>query len=100
MFQKVLQKLLKKEDLTFPESEALFSDMLHGLLTSSQIAALLTALAMKGESVEEIAGAAAVMRSRAVQIEPKVKNLTDFLFSEKIVTHFGKGFIQVKLIRF
>ena len=48
--------------------EALIGRLMEGELTDAYKAALLAALATKGESVEEIAGAAAAMRSRVVRI--------------------------------
>ncbi|MEA3489575.1 MAG: anthranilate phosphoribosyltransferase [Candidatus Omnitrophota bacterium] len=56
------------EDLTERETHAVFEQIMGGKATPSQIAAFITALSMKGETVEEITGAAKVMREKAVRI--------------------------------
>lgn len=68
----LLEKLYQGNDLTFDESKQLFSELLNGSLCSEQVASLLIALKVKGESSSEIAGAAAAMRSHSVAF-PKVK---------------------------
>lgn len=77
MLPQVLRKLVAKESLTIYESEAIFSDMLHGLLTPAQIAAVLMGLATKGESADEIAGAATIMKGKVLKIEPNVHKIVD-----------------------
>jgi|SRR5215813_867626 len=72
-----LTKLVRREDLTRDEA----SQFLHALLdeeaTDAQIAASLTALAVKGETVDELAGMAAGMRSQATRINPCHKTFVD-----------------------
>ena len=63
-----LARLTAGESLTREETEELFGQLMDGALDSAQKAALLVALAMKGESPQEIAGAAAAMRRRVVPI--------------------------------
>jgi len=48
--------------------------IMSGNATPSQIGGFITALRMKGETVDEIAGAASVMRQKATSIEPALKN--------------------------
>jgi anthranilate phosphoribosyltransferase len=67
-FPDALRRLLAREDLTRAETESLFGQLMDGGLDAAQKAALLIALAMKGESPSEIAGAAAAMRRRVVAI--------------------------------
>ncbi|MFH1970279.1 MAG: anthranilate phosphoribosyltransferase, partial [Verrucomicrobiota bacterium] len=67
--QHVLQKLIDRHDLAASEAGAVFDQLMDGRLTPSQIGAFLTALRMKGESVEELTGAAAAMRRHAVLID-------------------------------
>jgi anthranilate phosphoribosyltransferase len=67
-FPDALRRLLAREDLTRAETEALFGQLMDGNLDAAQKSALLVALAMKGESPAEIAGAAAAMRRRVVPI--------------------------------
>ena len=67
--QHVLQKLIDRHDLTAAEAGAVFDQIMEGKLTPAQIGAFLTALRMKGESVDELSGAAAAMRRHAVLID-------------------------------
>ena len=67
-FAEALRRLLARQDLSRGETEGLFGQLMDGSFDEAQKAALLVALAMKGESPEEIAGAAAAMRSRVVPI--------------------------------
>ncbi len=63
-----LRRLLAGEDLGRDEMERLFGALMDGELGAPTQAALLVALAAKGESVDEIAGAAAAMRRRVVAV--------------------------------
>ncbi|HXT49480.1 MAG TPA: anthranilate phosphoribosyltransferase [Thermoanaerobaculia bacterium] len=67
-FADALRRLLAREDLSREETEQLFGQLMDGALDAAQKSALLVALAMKGESAAEIAGAAAAMRRRVVPI--------------------------------
>jgi len=68
VFADALRRLLAREDLTREETDALFGQIMDGALDAAQKAALLVALAMKGETAAEIAGAASAMRRRVVAI--------------------------------
>lgn len=70
MINEFLNKLLNFEDLAFEQARTLMNDIMQGQLTPVQIAALLIALRMKKETVEEIAGMASSMREHANQISP------------------------------
>lgn len=69
MYQRALETLLDKRHLSAAEMEAVMDLLMDGELTQSQTAALLTALRMNGESVQEIAGAARSMRRHAKFID-------------------------------
>jgi len=64
-----IQKLARGEHLTLEESEGAMREIMEGRATPAQIAAYLTALAIKGPTPDEIAGAALVMREKATRIE-------------------------------
>jgi anthranilate phosphoribosyltransferase len=64
-----LQALLERRDLQEAEMSAAFDGIMSGEATPAQIAGFIIALRMKGESVNEIAGAAASMRRHAVRID-------------------------------
>lgn len=65
----LLQKLVDRNDLTRSETTGVFDTIMGGGMTPAQIGAFLVALRMKGETVEEIAGAAASLRRHAVLID-------------------------------
>ena len=69
--------LLHRQPLTADEATAVMSVVMEGEATPAQIASLLTALRMKGETVEEIAGFARAMRAKAVCIAPRRTPLVD-----------------------
>src|SRR5882724_675630 len=72
-----LAKLLRREDLTRDEAAALLQALLKEESTDAQIAAALIALAAKGETVEELAGMASVMRSAALRLNSNHRNFID-----------------------
>ncbi len=72
-----IQKVLEGRSLTREEAGAAIEAMLTGTAPASQMAALLVALRMKGETPDEIAGAAQAMRARAVRVEVPLDRLID-----------------------
>ncbi len=66
-----LKKVVEGQDLSASQMEAVMEDLMEGRATDAQIGALLTALRMKGETTEEIFGAAKVMRQKAQKISPQ-----------------------------
>lgn len=68
MIRECIAKAVEKQDLTPEEARAAWEEITGGEATPSQIASLITALRMKGETVEEITAAARVMRERATRI--------------------------------
>ncbi len=64
MIQQAIQKLVDKQDLVRAERAAVMTEIADGGATPAQVGAFLAALRVKGETVEEIAGAAEVMRAR------------------------------------
>jgi len=68
MIKEAITKLVDGANLTETESEAVMEEIMTGQATPAQIASYLTALRMKGETVEEITGAAIVMRNKAARI--------------------------------
>ena len=64
----ILEKLLRREDLSTEEATAAMDEIMEGRVPPSQIAGLLVGLAMKGERPEEIVGFARSMRSRATKL--------------------------------
>src|ERR1043165_5605883 len=64
-----LSKLVLHQDLTRDEAQAAMRTLVEGEATPSQIAGFAIALRMKGETPEEIAGLAEVMREAATRVE-------------------------------
>ncbi|RPI75952.1 MAG: anthranilate phosphoribosyltransferase [Desulfobacteraceae bacterium] len=68
MIKEAIAKVVRGQDLTQAEMEASMTEIMNGEATPAQIGSLITALRMKGETVEEITGAATVMRQKAVKL--------------------------------
>ncbi len=68
MINIVLEKLLNGSDLSIARSTEVADLIMNGKVNNSQIAALLTALKIKGETSEEIAGFAMAMRNNGIKI--------------------------------
>lgn len=64
-----IAKVIERHDLTLDEMTAVMRQIMTGGATAAQIAGLLVALRMKGETVTEIAAAAAVMRELATPVD-------------------------------
>ncbi len=68
MIREAIARLVEGEDLGGEEMTEVMEEITSGAATPAQIASLLTALRMKGETVEEVTAAARVMRDKAVRI--------------------------------
>lgn len=64
-----LQKLIQKQDLTEQEASDITEQIIKGELQDAQIAAFLVALAMKGESVDEVVGMVRVLRKHMISLD-------------------------------
>jgi anthranilate phosphoribosyltransferase len=69
MIKELLAKVALKQDLTYDEAKTAIDEIMSGEVSSVMTAAFLTALAVKGETEDEIAGAAYAMRSKAEPFE-------------------------------
>jgi anthranilate phosphoribosyltransferase len=74
--REILLKLCRREDLTREEAREAFLQVMSGKADAAQIGGLLIGLAAKGTTVEELVGAAGVMREKVVAI-PCVGNVLD-----------------------
>ncbi|MDQ3322247.1 MAG: anthranilate phosphoribosyltransferase [Acidobacteriota bacterium] len=72
----LLLRLIQGQNLSRPEASQLLNRLLDGEATDTQISAALVALAIKGETTEELAGMAEAMRAHSVKINSKH---TDFI---------------------
>lgn len=67
--KELLEKIIEKNDLSFYEAYTAMYSIMSGKENNSQIASLLTALKMKGETSEEVAGFVKAMREKVIKIE-------------------------------
>ncbi len=77
LVNQIISKLVEGKDLSENEVTVFFDFMMEGKLPESQIAAFLTALRMKGETVSEITGVAKALLRKARRIECDVENAVD-----------------------
>ena len=68
MIKKAIVKLSKKEDLTYQEAETVMDEIMSGQATPVQMSSYLTALSMKGETIDEITASAAGMRAHCIKL--------------------------------
>jgi len=68
-YAQTLTRLINGESLSFEVMQGLMQQVMAGELTAAQIAGVLVALRIKGETVDEIAAAASVMRSLSTKVE-------------------------------
>lgn len=71
MIQEAIKKVVEGYDLEEVEMVGAMNEIMEGEATDAQIACFLTALRLKGETVEEITGAVRVMREKATKINTK-----------------------------
>jgi len=67
----IIKRVSLKEDLNFKESAFCMNEIMSGKLLPSQFGAIMASLAIKGETADEIAGMASVMRDFSVKIKGK-----------------------------
>jgi anthranilate phosphoribosyltransferase len=72
-----LARVIERRDLTSDEMAAVVGEIMDGQATQAQIGALLTAMRMKGETVEEVVGAARAMRARMTRVPFDVEAMVD-----------------------
>ncbi|MCD7833202.1 MAG: anthranilate phosphoribosyltransferase [Lachnospiraceae bacterium] len=68
MIKEAIIKLTNKQDLTYEEAEAVMLEIMSGEASDVQISSYLTALAMKGETIDEITASAVGMRAKGVHL--------------------------------
>lgn len=77
MFRESLKKIIERKDLGEAEIFQMISEIFSGNITDAQIGAFMAALATKGETFEELAGAASAMRKKARRIQTSAKTVVD-----------------------
>ena len=69
MIKEAIEKLMQAENLTYDQVKESVDEIMTGQASPALIASFLTALSIKGETDEEIAGAAESMRSKALPLD-------------------------------
>lgn len=77
--KEAIQKVVDRENLSEEEAKRVMNIMLSGEASQAQIGAFLTAMRMKGETLDELTGFAAVLKEKAEHIAPKVSNYVDLV---------------------
>jgi anthranilate phosphoribosyltransferase len=77
VFSGLIEKLIRREDLTAEEAAGAMAEVMEGRAAEAQIAGFLIGLAMKGERPEEIVGLAKTMRAHAVKVKSVHANVFD-----------------------
>ena len=77
MIREAIQKVMAGNALTEAEMIDTMNEIMEGKTTDAQIACFLTALRLKGETIEEITGAARVMRDKATPVLTKHSLVVD-----------------------
>ena len=70
MIQKAIHELVENKNLDFETTKEVMDEIMSGNATQAQISSFLTALRMKGETIDEITACATVMRDKAVKLSP------------------------------
>jgi len=77
MFRDNLRKIIQRQDLSDDQMAAMIDEIFSGALSDALITAFMAALATKGETFEELAGAARAMRRRAGRIQAAAPAVVD-----------------------
>lgn len=75
--KEAISKVIKGKDLTFEEAKGAMELMLSGEASEAQIGGYLTALRLKGETLDEIVASATVLKEKALHVVPKTT--TDYV---------------------
>jgi anthranilate phosphoribosyltransferase len=69
MIQQAIYKALNRVDLTLEETKAVMDEIMSGKATNAQIAGFITAIRMKGETIDEITACAMIMRQYGLKLQ-------------------------------
>ena len=68
MIREAITKLAAKENLTYEEAETVMNEIMSGEASPVQMSAYLTALSLKGETIDEVTASAAGMRKHCIRL--------------------------------
>jgi anthranilate phosphoribosyltransferase len=72
MIQEAIYQVINKQNLNIEQTKAVMEEIMEGRATNAQIGSFLTAMRMKGETIDEITACAGVMRNKCLKISPKM----------------------------
>lgn len=70
MIQEAIYDVINNNNLSFERTKSVMEEIMEGRATNAQIASFLTAMRMKGETIDEITGCASVMRAKSLRVDP------------------------------
>ena len=68
MIREAIIKLSKRQNLSYEEAEAVMNEIMEGAASPVQMSSYLTALSLKGETIDEITASAAGMRAHCIKL--------------------------------
>ncbi|HBH86540.1 MAG TPA: anthranilate phosphoribosyltransferase [Syntrophaceae bacterium] len=77
MIKEAIAKVVNKNDLQESEMMEVMNEIMEGKATPAQIASFITALRIKGETVDEVTGAARIMKQKATRIDARSSIIVD-----------------------
>ncbi len=77
MIKQAISQLVDGQDLNQTQAEEVMGQIMTGAATPAQIGSFLTALRLKGETIDEIVGCARAMRRAAIRVQPQRTDLVD-----------------------
>jgi len=77
MFRDNLSNIIQGNDLSETQMSQMITEIFSEKITDAQIGAFMAALATKGETFEELAGAARAMRRKALRIQASAATIVD-----------------------
>jgi anthranilate phosphoribosyltransferase len=77
MIKEAIAKAVNREDLREIEMMEVIDEIMEGKATSAQIASFITAVRIKGETVDEVTGAARIMKQKATRIDARSSIIVD-----------------------
>jgi anthranilate phosphoribosyltransferase len=89
MIKEAIAKIVTGQHLDEPQMTAVMQEIMSGQATDAQIGSFITALRMKGETIDEITGAVRVMREKATFVDTGIDTAKEVLFD--IVGTGGDG---------
>lgn len=77
MIKEAISQVVNRQDLREATMMEVMDEIMDGKATDAQIASFITALRMKGETAEEVTGAARIMRKKATRIDARSSTILD-----------------------